>query len=321
MTADSLHSDWVKFEAASSWITDKLTIQILGPGLTKDDLPSLLKSLPSIPIDAQNAEDGLNKMINKLAKSLNLQQKITQRRKDTLQEFSDALRAWQSKRQAPDQLKKMEVKEFKYQIEEIKAACQKEKQELKATIEELNQFISLLIRELQQKLSSKTIASKKIIKIFLASSSELKDDRKEFEIFINYKNKEFIRKDIFLELVMWEDVIDAMSQTRLQDEYNKAITKGDIFISLFHEKVGQSTTEEFLRALTTFNFNKKLPIYTYFKESLIRPSEAIQMRSIFGFQDKLRKLGHFYNVYENIDELKYLFDQQLNKSISELTNI
>ena len=30
----------------------------------------------------------------------------------------------------------------------------------------------------------------KIIKIFLASSSELKDDREQFEIFINRKNKE-----------------------------------------------------------------------------------------------------------------------------------
>ena len=34
--------------------------------------------------------------------------------------------------------------------------------------------------------------------IFLASSEELKDDRKEFEIFINRENKEFIKKGIFL---------------------------------------------------------------------------------------------------------------------------
>ena len=56
----------------------------------------------------------------------------------------------------------------------------------------------------------------KIIKIFLASSSELRGDREQFELFINHKNKEYIRKGIFLELVIWEDFLDAMSQTRSQ---------------------------------------------------------------------------------------------------------
>ncbi|MFM7789331.1 MAG: hypothetical protein ACKO90_14715 [Microcystis panniformis] len=71
----------------------------------------------------------------------------------------------------------------------------------------------------------------KIIKIFLASSSELKDDREQFEIFINRKNKKYIEQGIFLELVVWEDFIDAMSKTRLQDEYNKAITQCQIYVS------------------------------------------------------------------------------------------
>jgi hypothetical protein len=46
--------------------------------------------------------------------------------------------------------------------------------------------------------------------IFLASSSELKTDREQFEIFINRKNKEWIKKGVFLSLVMWEDFLDAM---------------------------------------------------------------------------------------------------------------
>ena len=161
----------------------------------------------------------------------------------------------------------------------------------------------------------------KIIKIFLASSSELKDERKQFEIFINRKNKEYIRMSIFLELVMWEDFLDAMSPTRLQDEYNKAIANCDVFVSLFHTKVGQYTEEEFLKALATFQTNKRPLIYTYFKDSPILPSQAKQMQSIFDFQDKLSKLGHFYKLYKNIDELKYLFDQQLTKFIPKLTDI
>ena len=38
----------------------------------------------------------------------------------------------------------------------------------------------------------------KKIKLFLASSSELKEDRQQFEIFINRKNKLWIDKGIFL---------------------------------------------------------------------------------------------------------------------------
>ncbi len=60
-------------------------------------------------------------------------------------------------------------------------------------------------------------------KLFLASSSELKDDRTEFEIFINRKNNDWVAKGVFLKLVFWGDFLDALSQTRLQDEYDKEV--------------------------------------------------------------------------------------------------
>jgi hypothetical protein len=62
------------------------------------------------------------------------------------------------------------------------------------------------------------------IKLFLASSSALQDDRKEFEIFVYRQNKAWVDRGVFLELVLWEDFLDAMSMTRLQDEYNRAIS-------------------------------------------------------------------------------------------------
>jgi hypothetical protein len=39
-------------------------------------------------------------------------------------------------------------------------------------------------------------------KIFLASTSELKTDREQFEILISRKNNEWLEKGIFLELVL-----------------------------------------------------------------------------------------------------------------------
>ena len=69
-------------------------------------------------------------------------------------------------------------------------------------------------------------------RIFLASSSELKEDRMEFEIFIYRKTKDWVDQGVFLELIVWQDFLDAVSKTRLQDEYNKAIRDCDIFGSV-----------------------------------------------------------------------------------------
>jgi GTPase SAR1 family protein len=154
----------------------------------------------------------------------------------------------------------------------------------------------------------------KTIRIFLASSAELKDDREQFEIFINRKNKEYIKKEIFLELVLWEDFLDAMSVTRLQDEYNKAIAECDIFVSLFHTKVGKYTEEEFSTAFATFKENNKPFIYTYFKDTPINMSKITsEILSLLNFREKLKELGHFQTIYADINDLKHQFDQQLIK--------
>lgn len=159
----------------------------------------------------------------------------------------------------------------------------------------------------------------KIIKIFLASSSELESDRKEFEILINRENKKYIKDNVFLELVMWEDFIDAMSATRLLDEYNKAVADCDIFVSLFHTKVGKYTEEEFLKALATFKANGKLLIYTYFKDEAVNMSKITpNIMSLLDLKQKLDDLGHFYTKYADIIELKFKFSEQLTKILPRL---
>ncbi|MFM6325220.1 MAG: ABC transporter substrate-binding protein [Microcystis panniformis] len=159
----------------------------------------------------------------------------------------------------------------------------------------------------------------KIIKIFLASSSELKDDREQFEIFINRKNKKYIEQGIFLELVVWEDFIDAMSKTRLQDEYNKAITQCHIFVSLFHTKVGIYTEEEFTKALETFKANGNLRIYTYFKDAPINAGQIRpEIMTLLNFKERLHNLGHFHTSYADINDLKHKFSEQLNKIMPKL---
>lgn len=156
----------------------------------------------------------------------------------------------------------------------------------------------------------------KKIKIFLASSSELESDRQQFEVFINRKNKEWIDRGVFFDLEKWEDFLDAMSQTRMQDEYNKVILQCDMFVMLFHTKVGKYTEEEFEIAFGKFKNNGKPLIFTYFKDAEVSHISSIckqDMQSLWAFQEKLKELGHFQTIYKNIDELKYKFNAQLDK--------
>ena len=161
---------------------------------------------------------------------------------------------------------------------------------------------------------AKTIATMQK-KIFLASSSELEEDRKEFEIFIHRKNKDWVSQGVFLELIVWEDFLDAVSKTRLQDEYNKAIRECDLFVVLFFTKVGPYTEEEFETAFGQFQATHKPFIFTYFKDAPISTGSANEddLMSLFAFKKKLKALGHFFTVYKNVDELKFKFNGQLDK--------
>ena len=133
-------------------------------------------------------------------------------------------------------------------------------------------------------------------RIFLASSSELKEDRRDFEILINRRNNRWVAKGVFLQLVLWEDFLDAVSQTRLQDEYNKAIRECDVFVMLFFTKVGKYTEEEFETAFGQFKAKEKPFIFTYFKDAPIPSTDAGngEAASVKAFKDKLGRLGHFY---------------------------
>ncbi len=57
----------------------------------------------------------------------------------------------------------------------------------------------------------------KKIRIFLASSNELKEEREKFEIEINRKGKLWIDNGVDLHLDIWEDLSARMSASRSQD--------------------------------------------------------------------------------------------------------
>jgi internalin A len=183
-------------------------------------------------------------------------------------------------------------------------------------IEELLYNVGLpnLVKDKMERSMNKTI------RLFLASSSELADDRKDFEIFIGRENKRLNREGVFIELVMWEDFIDAMSKTRLQDEYNKAVRDSDIFVSLFFTKVGKYTLEEFETAFGKLKETGRPFVYTYFKEAPVINTriKKAEITSKDKFEKRLKSHGHYCTIYENIDNLQYQFKMQLEKILPQL---
>lgn len=156
------------------------------------------------------------------------------------------------------------------------------------------------------------------IKIFIASSSELKEDRDQFRMFISRENDLLHTKGIYLEVIQWENFLDAISDTRLQDEYNNAISQCDIVLCLFFTKVGKYTSEEFDTAYQIFKDKGKPKIWTYFKNAQINTGSITdEINTLLAFKKKIGTLGHFYTEYTNIDNLINKYRTQLDKFLPQ----
>jgi Leucine-rich repeat (LRR) protein len=157
------------------------------------------------------------------------------------------------------------------------------------------------------------------IRIFLASSAELEKDRDEFDSYFRRQNDLLINKGIYLEIVRWEYFIGAMSKTRLQDEYNKTIRECDIIVCLFFTKAGRFTEEEFDVAFSKFKDTGSPRIFTFFKKASvdIDTLSVKNLQSLEAFQKKLNDLGHFYTRYEDSQDLKLQFRDQLDSLIEK----
>ena len=151
------------------------------------------------------------------------------------------------------------------------------------------------------------------IKIFLASSNELIEDRKEFEIRINRKNKIISDSGHFVHLENWEDLSTKMSKTRSQDEYNEKIRSCNIFVLLGYSKIGIYTEEEFDVALEHFRNVSTPQIHTYFKEIKTKTDPSIDK-----FKEKLNDLKHFYASYTNIESLWNQLNSEIDLFISNI---
>lgn len=158
------------------------------------------------------------------------------------------------------------------------------------------------------------------VKLFLASSQELKDDREAFRNFISVENDRLYKQGMRIELVQWENFLDAISDTGLQSEYNKALCNCHMAIFLFFTKVGKYTAEEFDTAYGAFKETGRPMIWTYFKNAPVNPVFITdEIQSLLAFKKKVDELEHFASYYDNMDGLMYKFRNQLDMALPQIT--
>ncbi len=159
----------------------------------------------------------------------------------------------------------------------------------------------------------------KTITIFIASSSELKEERDNFRLFIAGLNDKIIDQQIYMKIIQWEHFLDSMSDSRLQDEYNKAIRQVDIVLCLFFTKVGKYTEEEFDTAFAAFKMTGRPKIWTYFKNANITTGTITEeIMTLIQFKKKLAEFGHFPTDYASTADLHNKFRDQLDRILPQL---
>ena len=155
------------------------------------------------------------------------------------------------------------------------------------------------------------------LKIFIASSGELEDERKESIAVITGLNKRY--QHLHLEPVLYE--IDTPSgnfpgKKRIQDGINPLLFDSQIVIVLLYSKAGEFTTEEFHLALSQ---GKK--VYLYLKEGFM-PKGVDQTKKYLKVQELIEAVDKEnairYERYTTVSEYNGLLYKALEKYIDDI---
>ena len=150
----------------------------------------------------------------------------------------------------------------------------------------------------------------KNIKVFIASSAELDEDKTQFDLYFAQKNKVYSKRYITFEQKTWRDFPSYLSETQLQDRYDEYIRQCDIVIFLFHTRMGQYTLRELEVAYRQFKQSggKRPKVYIYVKRD---EAGAELLEKLKQFSET--EYGHFCDTYSDYNELFRHFDYQISQ--------
>lgn len=154
----------------------------------------------------------------------------------------------------------------------------------------------------------------KNLKIFIASGSELKEERKEAISVISHSNKIF--PGLKIEQLIWETDIPSGSSenVRIRSEIQLLLEKADILLLIFYSKVGALTLEEIRLAV---NNRKKLFIYFKTGFSPRNSEEYKRYGEVLELKETIEKENRFlYREYQTLWQFQNYFQQDLLSYLS-----
>ena len=164
------------------------------------------------------------------------------------------------------------------------------------------------------------MADIRTIRIFLASSEELADERIRFGDFIRTLDDTYEQRGFRIKLIKWEDLPKGNDGRPTQETYNEYVRQCDLFVSLFYTKAGEFTLEEYNVAKQTQCELGKPTIYVFLR---VLDKGEKEDKSLTDFkQNVLGNVKHYWTNYESSDTLQLKFVMDLlkieNKRLEDL---
>ena len=153
------------------------------------------------------------------------------------------------------------------------------------------------------------------IKIFLASSDELRQERIAFGNLVRQLDNIYMKRGIHIHLDVWEELDAAFHfRKRKQDEYDEKVRQSDIFVAMFYTRAGQYTLEELDVAIGE-NSRRDMPTILIYCRDL-QPGD-VETAELTEFKQRLEhELEHFSGRYATTDKMHLDFVMWLQRTES-----
>ena len=154
---------------------------------------------------------------------------------------------------------------------------------------------------------------------FLASAGELIRERDLTEITIHRKNSSLIDRDLFFEVIRWEELLQTFEKSRVQERFLSWVSDCDVLIVIFHTKVGKFTKEELDLAFHNLRSGQNpRHILVYFKDSKRTISKIDKgILEIINMKKEIQNNQQYFIEFHNLAELEL----SLLKQLELLTNV
>jgi hypothetical protein len=166
------------------------------------------------------------------------------------------------------------------------------------------------------------------IQIFLASPSDLTDERQTFVKVVEEVNRTVaVPSGMYLEVVSWETHVRPGMAADAQGVVNEQIRPRDLFVGLMWRRYGtpssradSGTQEEFEAAYDLWRRDGKPRVMLYFKTQPFYMStveENAQYAKVLDFRQRVQTLGALVSEFQSLDDFRDLARQHLVMEVTE----